>query len=328
MIPNLWYAILDSGEVPRGRPVGVMRLGEKLVLWRDSRGDVNCQRDLCPHRGAALSAGKVRDNCVVCPFHGFAFDPVGKCRLVPANGKNTPPPKILQIHTYPARDAFGFIWIYWGESPAELPPLPFFEDLANGFSYATYPYPWKTHYSRAIENQLDVIHLPFVHYNTIGRGNHTLVDGPVSTLEDDVLRLWVYNRRDDGTPPRRADEIPVPTREPMLYFRFPNIWQNNIAPDYRIVVAFAPVDDEHTILYLRVYQRFVRIPILRSLVNLLNILASIYITWQDKTVVETQRPLRTDLRIGEHPIQGDNPIIQYRRRRRELLDAAGLPEMP
>jgi phenylpropionate dioxygenase-like ring-hydroxylating dioxygenase large terminal subunit len=326
MIPNQWYAILDTREVPRGRPVGVVRMGERLVLWRDADGAVVCQRNLCPHRGAALSAGKLRAGTVVCPFHGFAFDPAGKCRLVPANGKNAQPPKILQVHTYPARDAFGFIWIYWGAPEGALPALPFFDDLADGFSYATYPYCWKTHYSRAIENQLDVIHLPFVHYNTIGRGNRTLVDGPVSTLEDDILRLWVYNRHDDGTPPRRADEIPTPRREPSLCFRFPNIWQNNIAPDFRIVVAFAPVDDRNTVLYLRVYQRFVRIPILRDLVNLFNLLGSIYITWQDKSVVETQRPLRSDLHIGEFPIQGDNPIIQYRRRRRELLDAAGLPE--
>ena len=31
MIPNQWYAILDSGEIKTGKPVGVTRLGEKLV---------------------------------------------------------------------------------------------------------------------------------------------------------------------------------------------------------------------------------------------------------------------------------------------------------
>jgi phenylpropionate dioxygenase-like ring-hydroxylating dioxygenase large terminal subunit len=33
-----------------------------------------------------------------------------------------------------------------------------------------------THYSRAIENQLDCAHIPFIHKNTIGRGNKTLVN--------------------------------------------------------------------------------------------------------------------------------------------------------
>jgi hypothetical protein len=54
MIPSQWYAILESDEVKRGRPLAVTRLGEKLVLWRDAPGQVTCMRNLCPHRGVAL----------------------------------------------------------------------------------------------------------------------------------------------------------------------------------------------------------------------------------------------------------------------------------
>ena len=57
MISNQWYGILESKEVKLGKPVGVTRMGEKLVLWRDTQGQVTCQSDLCPHRGVALSAG-------------------------------------------------------------------------------------------------------------------------------------------------------------------------------------------------------------------------------------------------------------------------------
>ena len=60
MIPNQWYAILDSKEVRSGKPVGVTRMGEKLVAWRDSKGQVTVMRDLCPHRGVALSAGELQ----------------------------------------------------------------------------------------------------------------------------------------------------------------------------------------------------------------------------------------------------------------------------
>jgi phenylpropionate dioxygenase-like ring-hydroxylating dioxygenase large terminal subunit len=38
MIPNRWYAILESSEVKVGKPVSVMRMGEKLILWRDAKG--------------------------------------------------------------------------------------------------------------------------------------------------------------------------------------------------------------------------------------------------------------------------------------------------
>ena len=39
-------------------------------------------------------------------------------------------------------------------------------------------------------------------------------------------------------------------------------------------------------------------------------------------MVQTQRPMRSDLRMGEKLIQGDGPIIAYRRRRQELIEAA------
>jgi phenylpropionate dioxygenase-like ring-hydroxylating dioxygenase large terminal subunit len=326
MIPYQWYAILAAREVPRSRPIGVRRMGERLVIWRTGAGRVACLRDTCPHRGAALSSGRIRAANVQCPFHGFAFDSSGRCTLVPALGRSVTPAKALAARAYPVREAHGWIWLFWGEPQGELPPIPYFDNLDRSYSYATYPYPWNAHYSRAVENQLDVIHLPFVHRNTIGRGNRTVVDGPIATLEGDTIRLWVHNRTDDGTPAKRADELPTPQRDPFLYFRFPNIWQNNIAPDFKIVAAFAPVDGEHTILYLRTYQRAVRVPGLRELFLAFSLVGNWYIARQDKAVVETQTPKRSDLRIGEHPVQGDGPIILYRRRRRELLDAAGIPE--
>jgi phenylpropionate dioxygenase-like ring-hydroxylating dioxygenase large terminal subunit len=334
MIPNQWYVILESKEVKPGKPVGVTRMGEKLVLWRDAQGRAACLRDLCPHRGAVLSIGKRLGDNVQCPFHGFEYDAVGRCRRVPANGLKAQPPKVMQARAYPVREAHGFIYLWWGPQPAgepeeaALPPVPFFDSIDEAtFSKITFRDPWPTHYSRAIENQLDVVHLPFVHYNTIGRGNRTLINGPCSRLvsmpgNSDLLELWVYNDTDHGQRPLRSSEIPEPARHPSLQFRFPNLWQNWISDDMRIVAAFVPVDDEHMIMYLRTYQRFVRAPVLRDLVNLLNVAGSFVIERQDRRVVITQEPKRSDLRIGEHPIQGDDPIIKYRRRRRELIEAA------
>ena len=71
MIPNQWYVVLDSSEV-RDAPIGVTRMGEKLVFWRDQAGKLSCLRDRCVHRGVELSKGHVVSNGrLQCPFHGF-----------------------------------------------------------------------------------------------------------------------------------------------------------------------------------------------------------------------------------------------------------------
>ncbi|MCX6072528.1 MAG: aromatic ring-hydroxylating dioxygenase subunit alpha, partial [Chloroflexi bacterium] len=129
MIPNQWYAVLESNEVPRGRPVGVTRLGERLVFWRTSAGDPVCLRDVCPHRGAALSLGRLQHNTIGCPFHGFTYDPSGRCMLIPANGRAAAVPKAFQVAAYPARDAHGFIWIWLGEAARATPEVPWFESI-------------------------------------------------------------------------------------------------------------------------------------------------------------------------------------------------------
>jgi phenylpropionate dioxygenase-like ring-hydroxylating dioxygenase large terminal subunit len=320
MIRNQWYIILESKEVPRGRPVGVLRMGERLVLWRDGAGNLSCMRDLCPHRGVALSEGKLVGDHIQCPFHAFEFDRHGEVRLVPANGQAAHLPAAMHVQAYPTREAHGFIYIWWGEAQAEYPPLPWFESIDEDFAYATVRDTWAAHYSRVIENQLDAAHVPFVHKTTIGRGQRTVINGPVSTLDESgLLNIWVSSEQDTGQVAKKPSEMTVPDRRPSLQFQFPNVWQNWIADDLRALLVFVPIDEENTRLYLRFYQKIVRTPVLRNLFCAFGGLSNLLIERQDRWVVITQRPKRSDLRGGEILVPSDGPIILYRRRRDELL---------
>jgi phenylpropionate dioxygenase-like ring-hydroxylating dioxygenase large terminal subunit len=322
MIRNQWYVLLESKQV-NNRPVGVTRMGEKLVFWRDGSRRVSCLRDRCPHRSIELSKGQVVNGHIQCPFHGFEYDTSGQAVLIPANGRNAPVPKAIRAHSYPTHEAHGLIWVWWGENPPDdLAPPRFFDDIGEGFTYKTVHDPWRAHYSRVIENQLDVVHVPFIHHNTIGRGGRTVVDGPgIEWVDDDMFFVYAYNRADDGTPPLKPDEVPIPHPSGFrLEFIFPNLWQNRISDDVRIVAAFVPVDEGHTLLYLRFYQRFLRLPVLRDLVTLAAMPFNVLVAHQDRSVVETHQPQPSGLRIGEKMIQGDRPIIEYRRRREALME--------
>jgi phenylpropionate dioxygenase-like ring-hydroxylating dioxygenase large terminal subunit len=320
MIRNQWYVVLESGEVG-DKPVGVTRLGEKMVFWRDQAGAVRAAVDRCPHRGVALSVGKVIDGNIQCPFHGFEYDSSGQCVLIPANGRGGVIPNAMRLNSYSTFEKYGLIWLWWGNpAPENLPEPEFFENLDDSFYYDSARDPWDAHYSRVIENQLDVVHLPFVHGKTIGRGNRTVVDGPVVAWKGDkMLYTYVFNRLDDGTAPRKPSELsPKQSTSVHLEFIFPNLWQNYISENVRVIAAFVPVDEEHTLLYLRFYQNFMRMPLLGKLVARMAMPSNVYIAHEDRRVVVTQQPKASGLKIGEILIQGDLPIIEYRRKRAEL----------
>ena len=66
-----------------GDPVRVVLLGEPIVIWRDSAGAPHALRDLCVHRGTALSLGRVVGDRLMCPYHGWQYRTDGVCALIP-----------------------------------------------------------------------------------------------------------------------------------------------------------------------------------------------------------------------------------------------------
>jgi phenylpropionate dioxygenase-like ring-hydroxylating dioxygenase large terminal subunit len=319
MIYNQWYVILDSKEL-KGKPLRVKRLNENLALWRDENGKVCCIADRCCHRGVSLACGKILNGKLECPFHGFVYDKSGKVTVIPANGKNKQVPETMKVQSFTTFEGYGLIWIWWGDDD-KITPEPFFFKELSDFSYSTFADPWSVHYSRAIENQLDVVHLPFVHKTTIGRGNKTLVNGPVVKREGDLITFYVNNIKDDGkTAPLKPDEIPDYEKLFHLQFHYPNIWQNFISDKIRAFAAFVPVDEENSIVYIRYYQRMIKIPVLKQLFNYIGKVSSIIILRQDKRIVLTQLPKKSELKMDERLIMGDKPIIEYRKHRQELID--------
>lgn len=319
MIPDQWYAILESKEVRSKYPVGVTRLGEKMVLWRDEQNQVCCIADKCCHRGASLAAGKIVNHHVECPFHGFQYDATGKVVLIPAIGKSTPVPANFKIKSYLVKEAFDFIWLWYGEPVENLPEIPVFEELTRGFSYSTLSEVWTVHYSRAIENQLDVVHLPFVHKTTIGKGNKTVVNGPVVKWAQNRMTFYVDNVLDKGQKPLKANEIENYENLFGLQLQMPNTWQNIISEKVRISAAFAPIDEENTMIYMRFCQNFLHIPLLKQLINVIGgKLLDKIILHQDRRVVLTQIPKKSEMKMRENLVPGDLPIIEYRKRRADL----------
>jgi phenylpropionate dioxygenase-like ring-hydroxylating dioxygenase large terminal subunit len=321
MLRDHWYAVLESTELPTGRPLGVTRLDQAMVFWRGSDGQPRATHARCCHRGASLAHGELCGEGVACPFHGFIHGGDGRVTLIPANGRAAEPGTQYRVEAWPVREAHGFVWLWFGEPRDELPELPFFEDLAEpGWSWGSIVDDWPIHYTRAIENQLDVVHLPFVHRRSIGRGLGTVVHGPIVKQDGGSIRFWVFSDQDDGRiTAKPAAELSAEDASVELEFRFGNIWQNKLGPKFRAFLAFVPVDQDNTRIYLRVYQRFFTVPLLDRLFNWIANQFNLRILREDKAVVLTQQPRRSALKMGEKLIPGDLPIVAFRRYRAERL---------
>jgi len=248
-IPNQWYPVFDSVSLKSGRAVGITRLDQRLVLWRDASGGVVCMKDRCPHRAAQLSLGSVRAGCIVCPFHGLRFDAAGRCVLIPANGESQPIPRGFDSPVLPVREAHGLIWFWHGQSEptAEIPWFPEAPEPGPRTDIVHRDFP--VSYLRIMENLGDMHHVPFVHRATIP-GAGTRVEVEEARLEDGVVRMKVSLHHERAG--RRR-----PTYRFAYALRLPTLATISIAPRVRFVASATPIDHDHTWLWARYLQDFI-----------------------------------------------------------------------
>jgi phenylpropionate dioxygenase-like ring-hydroxylating dioxygenase large terminal subunit len=121
---DCWYMATLARDLKPGSMKRQMLLGEPVVLGRMKNGDLFALRDICPHRGVPLSAGKIMpENSVECPYHGWRFKKDGACSLIPStvDGQDNIDPSKIHVRSYPVREQDGLVWVYFAPSDREAP---------------------------------------------------------------------------------------------------------------------------------------------------------------------------------------------------------------
>ena len=172
VLVNDWHPVATMEELAEKSILRVCLLREELVLWQVG-DEVQAWRDLCIHRGARLSLGKIAGDCLVCPYHGWTYNQAGRCVRIPAHPNQTPPAK-AQAKVYHAQERYGLIWVCLGEPANDIPPFPEADDKDDRFAVAVCgPYSnVRAHGPRIVENFLDATHFAFVHEGVLGDPNH------------------------------------------------------------------------------------------------------------------------------------------------------------
>jgi vanillate O-demethylase monooxygenase subunit len=197
-VRNAWYPAGWSREIDRA-PARRTILEENLVLYRTARGEPVALRDLCPHRLLPLSKGALIGDRLRCGYHGLTFDAAGRCVAAPTQRGL---PANARVHSYPAREAMGLVWVWMGDperaDEAALYRLPQYGDAAWGVAHGDALHV-AANYLLLCDNLSDPTHVTYVHPTTLG--SPAVADVPVAFEQRDwgvTTTRWTTNSEPVG----------------------------------------------------------------------------------------------------------------------------------
>lgn len=305
---GVWTPVLMDRKVGP-KPVRVVLAGVPIVLFRGRGEVVGALVDRCPHRGAALSLGRVaEDGCLECPFHGWRFDVDGSNHGVPLNPEARR--ETLGASALPTRLIGDLVWVFTrpGEtSPPEPVAPPGLADARLARCYVERL--WRCHWTRAMENMLDSPHLPFVHRRTIGRSLRRRM-----TAQSRMSVEW----EDEPWGGRARASLDGEGGDAFLEFHRPNIMTLHIPIPGRTLGIHAlviPAEAGMTRLVVVGSRSFLRWPALSPWFARLNAM----IADEDKGVVESSGPEEIPPPGAERSVATDRATLQFRKYYHETL---------
>ncbi|MBT0668149.1 aromatic ring-hydroxylating dioxygenase subunit alpha [Novosphingobium profundi] len=166
---EMWYPVAPSWML-QNAPLGLTRLSQRIVLWRDAEGKVNAIDDRCPHRGARLSMGWNLGDRVACWYHGVEVNGEGRIEDIPALAKCVMKGRPLN-RAFPAVERAGAIFVWFGEGEPTALELP--EEISGGeWADILCTAHWKCNWRYAVDNVMDPMHGAYLHAQS-----HSMAEG-------------------------------------------------------------------------------------------------------------------------------------------------------
>jgi vanillate O-demethylase monooxygenase subunit len=321
-----WHPVGYAGEFGDG-PRRVRLLGEEIVVWRDGAGAPHALRDLCIHRGTALSLGRVVGDRIMCPYHGWQYDPDGVCKLIPQLEDPTRIPPKARVEAYRAQERYGLMWIAMDAPRWELPNIPEFGS-DEWVTVDTGPFAWNADASRQLENFTDFGHFPWVHPGLLGDPSRPVVPAHTVDVEDghvlryDIVRPVAPNSNEFPVFGNEVIEKPERRSRYRLQLPYTILLRLGWGGQAGMVYFFAsqPVDEERCTGYVVIARNY---DLEQSPKVLQDFEDTIF--EQDRRVVESQRPERVPFDLAaEMHLKFDAVAMTYRRAMRD----AGLAARP
>ena len=251
LMRQYWLPAIRSDELPGPDcpPLRVRLLGEDLIGFRVSNGQVGLIQSNCPHRGASLFFGRNEEEGLRCVYHGWKFNVAGQCVDMPNEPAESDFKTKVEAIAYPTRERNGIIWAYLGPRSVP-PPLPDFEANMLGLenqviSIIHRPCNWM----QGWEGEMDTVHQAFLH-----SGATRVEDTTPGTFDYYIASTPAPRFIVIDTPYGTSYGARRPAGEDAYYWRIAHM----LFPFYAMIpagvmgqqarfAAYVPMDDEHTL---------------------------------------------------------------------------------
>jgi 5,5'-dehydrodivanillate O-demethylase oxygenase subunit len=326
LLRRYWHPVAAAAELTDEKPIRAVKiLNEELVVYRNRKGEYGLVGEHCPHRLASLAYGRVEEEGIRCPYHGWKFDHTGRCLEQPAEPADSTFKDRIKHVAYPVQYLGGLIYAYLGPAPAPL--LPRWDVLVweHGRRWIVKESIIDCNWLQPMENSVDPSHLYWLHGDT-----ERFVPAVKTYAEKYEFSRFEYGiRKRRTTLPLATGGKPAVDDHPLL---FPTVLRHvapfNEGSGHRHNLQIrVPMDDHHTQVFrvnflpmdserapqdAPVPLRFVQLKTGPREYKMNMIPA------QDSMAWETQG-LRTD-RTQEHLGVGDEGIIELRKLLREQIE--------
>ncbi len=319
MLMNTWYVAGLVDDV-KDKPKQVKLLSQDFVLFRDEAGVLHCLSDICIHRGASLSAGRVTKGCIECPYHGWRYRGDGAASEIPAH-PDARIPKRVRVDSYPVQERYGWIWVFLGDAPeSQRPPIPEFpeyDDPSRRTIRGTFT--WNANYGRVVENGVDFAHAAFVHPSFGDRDRAEIKDYQMTKQEWSAKAriamqpppykgIWGFKRKE------RSDVIAKPEwhiggMSVILRLQITDDWNNALFD------VNTPIDENTTLTHWQLSRNFFT----QKFFDNDTYRRTMKIFIEDHDVLDRLNPVELPASLrDEFSMESDAMMVSFRQKRAEL----------
>ena len=255
IIRQYWIPVFKSDELaaPDSPPQKVRILGENLVGFRTTSGDVGLVANSCPHRGASLFFGRNEEDGLRCVYHGWKFDVTGDCVDMPSEPAESNFKGKVRAHAYPTHERNGVVWAYMGtRSRNDLPPLPDIEpNMVPEKGIKVEKALRDCNWVQGLEGDIDTSHLAYLHLGANKLDETKPKSFDYYTIADKAPRYDVVETEfgtSYGTY-RPAEADTYYWRVAHFLFPFYTMIPTGLLGQQILVRAWVPIDDDHMMFW-------------------------------------------------------------------------------